>query len=176
MKIKPFIGNISFGHRVMYIAPAILMGKTRSSIIDVGCGDGYGYHTLVTNDSVSTYFGIDSNPVAIQNGVGYLVDPAHSMVCGDWLTHPEKDLKPADFVFCIEVIEHVPVGLRKAFVEKCKKFMKRNLFLSTPPADRCSHGKLTIPECSALIKSAGLDVVVVDIQWTTLYICSGVVP
>jgi 2-polyprenyl-3-methyl-5-hydroxy-6-metoxy-1,4-benzoquinol methylase len=95
------------------------------------------------------------------------------MVWGDWLKYPEVLIKPADFVFCIEMLEHLSPEDRKACVEKCARFARRNLFISTPPADRNDHGKLTIPECHELIQSVGLDVVVIDVQWTTLYVCTG---
>ena len=156
----------------MYLGPAALMGGTQSSVIDVACGDGYGYHALTGHNAISAYWGIDSNPSEIEKGRQLLTDPNHVMVCGDWLKYPEADLEPADFVFCIEVLEHIPAELRKACVEKCARFAKRNVFISTPPADRNDHGRLTIPECRDLLWSAGLDVVVVDVQWTTLYVCS----
>lgn len=156
----------------MYLGPAALMGHTSSSVIDVGCGDGYGYHALVSNNAVSSYWGIDANIRDIEKGRQLIVDPNHVMVCGDWLKYPMDGIDHADFVFCIEVLEHVPPDERKACVEKCARFARKNLFISTPPADRNDHGKLTIPECRDLIGSVGLDVVVVDSQWTTFYLCS----
>ena len=171
-EVKPFHRQISYGHRAMYLGPAAIMGHTKSSVIDIACGDGYGYHALSTHNAMSSYWGIDSNPSEIEKGRQLLVDSNHVMRCGDWLTHPEEALEPADFVFCIEVLEHVASEDRQRFVEKCARFAKRNLFISTPPSDRNDHGKLTIPECRDLLWSAGLDVVVVDVQWTTLYVCS----
>jgi 2-polyprenyl-3-methyl-5-hydroxy-6-metoxy-1,4-benzoquinol methylase len=94
------------------------------------------------------------------------------MVCGDWLAYPEDQIPPADFVFCIEVLEHVPPELRQACIEKCRRLARKNVFVSTPPSDRNEHGQLTIPECTELLKASGLDVVVVDVQWTTMYVCS----
>lgn len=170
--LKPFPRHISYGHRAMYLGPAALMAGAFPSVIDVGCGDGYGYHALVSNDAVSSYWGIDSNPADIEKARRLIVNPHHVMICDDWLAYPDSKLKPADFVFCIEVLEHVPPKLRRLYVAKCARFAQRNLFLSTPPADRHEHGRLTIPECRDLIRSVGLDVVVVDVQWTTLYVCS----
>lgn len=171
-RLKPFPRHISYGHRAMYLGPAALMSAVRPSVIDIGCGDGYGYHALVSHDAVSSYWGIDSNPDDIAKARQLLVDPNHVVVCGDWLAYPESELQPADFVFCVEVLEHLLPECRKACIEKCARFARRNIFLSTPPADRNDHGKLTIPECRDLIWSVGLDVVVVDVQWTTLYVCS----
>jgi len=170
--LKPFPRHISYGHRAMYLGPAALLRDTRSSVIDVACGDGYGYHTLLSHNAITSYWGIDNTPTEIEKGRQLLVSPKHTMVCGDWLTYPEHKITLADFVFCVEVLEHVPAELRRAFVEKCARFAKRNIFISTPPADRNDHGRLTIPECRDLIKSVGLDVVVVDAQWTTLYVCN----
>ena len=156
----------------MYLGPAALMAGAKSSVIDIGCGDGYGYHALVSHNAVSSYWGIDSNPIDVEKARKLIVDPNHVVVCGDWPKYPEDTLEPADFVFCIEVLEHVIPEERKACVEKCARYAKRNLFISTPPADRNDHGRLTIPECHDLIRSVGLAVVVVDVQWTTLYVCS----
>lgn len=170
--LKEFPRFISYGHRAMYIGPAAIMGHTPSSVIDIACGDGCGYHILMSHNAVGSYWGIDSSPTEIQKGQRLLVSPEHTMVCGDWITYPEDSITPADFVFAIEVLEHIPHHLRKEFVEKCARKAKRNLFLSTPPADRNDHGELTIPECVDLLRSVHLDVVVVDVQWTTLYVCS----
>jgi 2-polyprenyl-3-methyl-5-hydroxy-6-metoxy-1,4-benzoquinol methylase len=156
----------------MYLGPAALMGGARMSVIDVGCGDGYGYHALVSHDAVSSYWGIDSNPSDIEKARQLIIDTNHVVVCGDWLAYPTADLEPADFVFCVEVLEHLHPGRRRECIEKCARFARRNVFISTPPADRNDHGKLTIPECRELIESVGLEVVIVDAQWTTLYICS----
>lgn len=156
---------------MMYLGPANLLGKCKPSVIDVGCGDGLGYHTLVMHEAVSTYFGIDKSTSDIRAANQYLISNKHAFACGDWLEYPEDDLQPADFVFCIEVLEHLAKEATLPFVEKCKRFMKKNIFLSTPPADRNKHGTFTVPECRALLQSIGLNVVTVDIQRTTLYIC-----
>ena len=164
---------ISYGHRAMYLGPAAIMGHQPSSVIDIACGDGFGYHALMSHNAIESYWGIDSSPTEIQKGRRLLVNPNHVMVSGDWLTYPEDSLVPADFVFCIEVLEHVPPHVRYEFVDKCARFAKKNLFLSTPPADRNDHGELTIPECRDLLRSVVNDVSVIDIQWTTLYVCKG---
>jgi len=171
--LQPFPRHISYGHKAMYLGPAALMGHTKSSVIDIACGDGYGYHALLSHNAISSYWGIDNNPIEIEKGRRLIADPNHTMVWGDWLKYPEGLIKPADFVFCIEMLEHLPPEDRKACVEKCARFARRNLFISTPPADRNDHGALTIPECHELIQSVGLDVVVIDVQWTTLYVCTG---
>ena len=164
---------ISYGHRAAYLGPAAIMAHQPCSVIDIGCGDGVGYHALVTHQALGSYFGIDISPAEIEKGQRLLVDQhKHKTVCGNWLEYPEKDLEPADFVFCVEVLEHVPLDLRKMFVEKCVRFAKKNIIISTPPADRNPHGKLTIPECLELLRSSGLDVVPIDVQWTTMYVCS----
>ena len=165
---------ISYGHRAVYLGPAAIMAHQPCSVIDIGCGDGVGYHSLVSHQALDRYFGIDISPDEIAKGQRLIVNPQkHKMVAGNWLEWPEEGLVPADFVFCVEVLEHVPPDLRKLFVEKCARFAKKNIFFSTPPADRNHHGKLTIPECLDLLRSAGLDVVPIDIQWTTMYVCSG---
>lgn len=170
--LKPWTRHISYGHRAMYLGPAAIIRGTRASIIDVGCGDGYGYHTLVSHDAVSRYFGIDANPAEIAKGKELLINDQHEMVCDSWADYPEYKIIPADYVFCIEVLEHVKPEERLACVDKCRRFARKNVIISTPPADRNDHGRLTIPECTELIKSAGLDVVVIDAQWTTFYLCS----
>lgn len=173
MNILPeFHRFISYGHRAMYLGPAAIMAHKPCSVIDIGCGDGVGYHSLMSHNAISRYFGIDCNPKEIEKGRRLLIHDDHWMECGDWLTYPENTigLEPADFVFCIEVLEHVPPEHREAFLLKCAKFAKRNIFISTPPADRNDHGELTIAECRELIESVGLKVVVIDVQWTAMYV------
>lgn len=171
--VKPFHRQISYGHRAMYLGPAALLAGAKVSVIDVGCGDGYGYHALrESHSSLASYWGIDSNPNDIAHIQKLITEPHHIAVCGDWLSYPEHSIPPSDFVFCVEVLEHVPADRRRACIEKCARLARRNVFISTPPADRNEHGRLTIPECRDLIRSVGLDVVVIDAQWTTLYVCS----
>ena len=166
--LPEFPRQISYGHRAMYLGPAALMGHRGMSVIDVGCGDGYGYHALVSHNAVSRYWGIDDNPNDIEKARRLLVSPSHVVMCGDWLTYPETAIEPADFVFCVEVLEHLGPQERLVCVAKCGRLARRNVFISTPPSDRNDHGAMTIPECKDLIRTAGLDVVVVDSQWTTL--------
>lgn len=170
--MTPFHRQISYGHRAMYLGPAALMRDARPSVIDVACGDGYGYHALKEHNALSSYWGIDSDPSEVATAQRLMDRPEHVVVHGNWLEYPEDKITTADFVFCIEVLEHLYPEERKPCIEKCARFARRNIFISTPPADRNDHGRLTIPECRELIKAAGLDVVVIDIQWTTLYVCS----
>lgn len=171
-QLKPWERHISYGHRAMYYGIVAVMRGMRQSVIDVGCGDGFGYHTLVSGDAVSTYFGIDESQSEIDKGKELLVNPHHDMVCDNWITYPEHLIRPSDCSFCIEVLEHLEEDDRFKCVDKLRRFSRKNVFISTPPADRNDHGRLTIPECTELIKSAGLDVVVMDYQWTALYVCS----
>lgn len=173
-KILPeFPRFISYGHRAMYLGPAAIMAHKPCSVIDIACGDGFGYHALMSHQALSTYFGIDMNPAEIEKGQRLLVDrDNHKMVAGSWLDYPDAKIEPADFVFCIEVLEHVPQDLRKQFVEKCVRFAKKNIFFSTPPVDQNTHGVMTIPQCCDLLAGAGLNVVPIDVQWTTMYVCT----
>ena len=147
VKIEPWTRQISYGHRAMYYGPVAIMKGMRSSVIDVACGDGFGYHTLISNDAVSRYFGIDTNPSEIEKGRKWLINDQHEMVCDNWLTYPEYKIIPADYVFCIEMLEHLEEPERITCVDKCRRFARKNVFISTPPADRNDHGRLTIPEC-----------------------------
>lgn len=171
-ELKPFTRHISYGHRAMYLGPVALLRGTRSSVIDAACGDGHGYHTLASNDAISRYFGIDSDPQEIAKGQQLLTNSLHEMVCDNWLTYPEHKILPADYVFCIEMLEHLEPDDRRICVDKCRRFARKNVFISTPPVNRNDHGRMTIPECKELLTSAGLDVVAIDSQWTTLYVCS----
>jgi hypothetical protein len=91
-----------------------------------------------------------------------------------------SDLSPAaywpggrdyDYSFCIEVIEHVRPDLVPAFLAELHQVTQRALFLSTPNALTSPHGVATVDEWRRVIDLAGFDVVAIERQWTTLYIC-----
>ena len=83
--LKPFPRHISYGHRAMYLGPAALMGNAEVTVIDVACGDGYGYLALATHNAMSSYWGIDSNPADIENG-RRLVNGRKNVRCYAWRT------------------------------------------------------------------------------------------
>jgi len=167
--------KVSHGHRMMYDGPVKLLSKSRSSVIEVGCGDGYGYQELLKEDAISEYLGVDPNQKELDCLRGLLKDEKHRAICADWLDVSREELSPADFMLCVEVLEHVPPDKRRAFLEKCLKFTKKTLFLSTPESghDKVPHeGLLEKDECVGLLRKSGFNVAVVDAQWTTMYVCT----
>jgi 2-polyprenyl-3-methyl-5-hydroxy-6-metoxy-1,4-benzoquinol methylase len=163
---------------MMYDAPAKMINSSKSAIIDIGCSNGYGYYKLVEEDAVSRYLGIDLHEGGIADLNEIIEDRKnHKAVVADWLTIPEKDLFVANYMLCIEVIEHIKKDDRIPFLKKCAKHLKSdgNLFLSTPPGRHEGihhYGLLRPDECVALLNSAGFSAVAMQAQWTNLFICS----
>lgn len=152
----------------MYDAPITLLKGQKNSILEVGAGIGYGLGQMVQNDVFSTYTGyepcLDSfnhlNMVYAQD----LRVSLHQQVF-------DGADKQYDYVFCIEVIEHVEPEKREKMLKDLFLATKKALFISTPDVDRDPHGVYTRKELIKALKDAGFsDVVCMSEQWTNLYI------
>ena len=170
---------VSRGHRIMYEAPARMINGSKSNVIDIGCSNGYGYYRLIEENAVSRYLGLDLHKGGIAELNEIIQDKSnHKAIIADWLELSDNELFVADYILCVEVLEHIKVEDRKRFLEKCAKYVKMNMFLSTPPRHhtRIHHyGLLQTDECVDLLTSAGFMVVPMEAQWTTLYMCAPIV-
>jgi 2-polyprenyl-3-methyl-5-hydroxy-6-metoxy-1,4-benzoquinol methylase len=159
--------DYSAGHRRMYEAGLVLLGESEASVLDVGAGIGWGYHRARELGFSGSWVGVEP----CRDSFDYLVT---SRIGATW-HHAglmEAVVDPADFVFCIEVIEHIDKSDAPAFIDRLRNLTRKTLYLSTPESDRDSHGTFTRAELVAALKAGGFaEVVVVDEQWTTLYIC-----
>ena len=149
----------SLGHQKMYTVPIELLKNVTAKyrILDVGFGIGFGLERMLEAGIVESYVGVE--PVAdsfayVREKFGSL--PNIRLVNDDWLTVSETNLEPADYVFCIEVVEHLPEQVVGPFLRKLARFTKRALFLSTPDCERSSHGTRTERQWIGALSAAGL--------------------
>lgn len=162
----------SLGHRIMYDAPIKLMGGQKNSVLEVGCGIGYGLDEMCRAGVTKSYLGfepcLDSfNYISNKYASNYEIKLLNSFFTGTE--------EVFDYVFCIEVIEHVEPENRNKMLVDLFKATGKALFLSTPDRERDAHGVYTAAELKAALKAVGFaDVVVLREQWTDLYICTRV--
>ena len=162
-------------HVLMYKAPILLLEGRPAHILDVGCGVGYGLQWMFDARCVGRYVGIDPQ----EDAIDYMKE-----LCS---THPhtKSDLEffhtgllewdsdeKFDFVFCIEVIEHVPKDDIIPFLNRLRRHTCRNLFLSTPNTDNHSHALYSPTELTAHIKNAGFMVAHMEWQNSVFYLCT----
>lgn len=166
--------DYSVGHQKMYTGPIELLQDKdkRWNVIDVGVGIGFGLRKMVDAGILERYIGVEPHPLSY----GYTARqewPANVTIhpCG-WMELPDDQLMLADYMFCIEVIEHVPEPQVAEFLARMRTHVRRNLFLSTPDITKTAHGTATVEQWRARLKAASFtEVAVVDSQWTVLYVC-----
>jgi len=172
--LKPY----SVGHQRMYSAPIDLITSPveptatslkKANVLDVGCGIGVGYRMLRDAGIIGSYLGIEPDPKCVR----YMKDtyPEADVIEEFWMDVPEGQLFVADFTFCVEVIEHVPLDDLGRFLEKLREHTRRNLFLSTPLRENSEHGLFTKDGWVAKLCASDFRVAVVDWQWTTFFLC-----
>jgi 2-polyprenyl-3-methyl-5-hydroxy-6-metoxy-1,4-benzoquinol methylase len=160
-------GDYSAGHRRMYEAGLVLLDQSTASVLDVGAGIGWGVKRARELGFLGKWEGIEP----CVDSFNHLVRtyPRETWTCCGLM---EATVEPADYVFCIEVIEHLDKPDVFAFLKRIRSLCGKGLWLSTPESDRHSHGTLKRVEVVSLLNMAGFaNVVVNGEQWTTLYIC-----
>lgn len=169
----------SAGHQAMYEVPLALMRRNERSkqvylILDVGFGIGWGLDRMIEEGivgSLDSYVGYEPDRESFDFVAGR--HGHHSSVT--LINEPFRAASgiPYDHVFCIEVIEHVPLDEQDLFLTAlCKAACGGTLWLSTPDSDRCDHGVRPTAEWRQMLARAGFgNVTVHQDQWTTLYIC-----
>lgn len=165
--------DYSIGHQKMYTVPIDLLTVEKApplDIIDVGFGIGFGIEKILNAGIVKRYYGVEPcldsyNYVKTRYGNDNRLVLEHV----GWLqANPPFE---ADYVFCIEVIEHVDEKDIPEFLKKLEAYTVKNLFLSTPNKQTSAHGIKTTSDWRLLLKAAGFeDVVYIERQWTTLFI------
>lgn len=154
----------------MYDAPIMLLKAQKNTILEVGVGIGYGLDNMLQTGIVSNYTGfepcVDSYNYVHQR---FRAEPNINIVNSEFDGVDNR----FDYVFCIEVIEHIDESKRKKALADLFAATGKGLFLSTPDRERDSHGVYTKDELKSELKLVGFsDVVVLREQWTDLYICT----
>ena len=157
----------------MYFAACKLLERRPRNILDVGSGMGYGYKWLRQHRAVKSYTGVEPNPDCIR----WCRKEYPEATWIDGVVPGISFLQPFEYVFCIEVLEHVekeqdvcPVD----FIREIAGLARRNVFLSTPNRKTSSHGRYTPDEVVDFCRRAEIDnVAYVEEQWTTWYLING---
>lgn len=161
---KPY----SAGHRMMYDTPAKLLSGRKRRIVEAGFGIGYGLETLLDAGAIGTYLGFEPN----RDSFGY-VHEKHGGLSGVELRNTgfATTGETFDHVFCIEVIEHVPMDGHAEFIGVLRRSGK-TLWMSTPDVKTHPHEGVRRPdEWKAMLKAGGFnDVTVHCDQWTVLFV------
>ncbi len=151
----------------MYEAGLVLLDQSHATVLDVGAGIGWGLKRARELGFQGQWVGIEP----CSDSFNYLREtyPAATWHhCGLMAA----DVEAADYVFCIEVVEHLDRNDLPDFLARIRSLARKGAWISTPEADRDSHGQFTRVEMVDALKSAGFTNVAVNgEQWTTLYIC-----
>lgn len=159
----------SHGHQKMYTAAIELISRVPAKILDIGCGIGFGAEQMVKHNCIKTYAGIDPDERAIEYCRELL--PDLDFCCCEWPTSESPRWPVVDFVFCIEVIEHVDKKIRCAFLDAIRPICSKALFLSTPNPNSQPHGRVTPGQMTQMLFNAGFErSVSIEWQWTTFFI------
>lgn len=151
----------------MYEAGLVLLDESTASVLDIGSGIGWGLRRARELGFKGEWTGIEP----CRESFDYLRSQYPDE---DWhhCGLMDSPVGLADYVFCIEVIEHLDRADLMPFLIKLRSLCRKGAWISTPEADRHPHGTLTRVEVIKALKSAGFENVVVNAeQWTTLYIC-----
>lgn len=154
----------------MYEAGLVLLDQSTASVLDIGSGIGWGCKRARELGFAGKWTGIEP----CQDSFDYLTrvygnDQRTTWHCAGLMEAP---VEPVDYVFCIEVVEHLPPDRVGAFLRRIRSLCNRGAWISTPDADTSDHGTFTRSQMVDALKAAGFENVVVNAeQWTTLYIC-----
>lgn len=175
----------SEGHQRMYLGPIALIQSARAdkvNILDVGSGIAWGAEQMLRAGIVRNYLGVEPCKESFNHGVKFIESLPEAVKQGAtvaWSNKPFLDLPavwdtPRDYVFCIEVLEHVPEADLPEFLLRLRHFTGRNAFISTPDIRTSSHGTATAEVWEERLTKAGFKVVKFQRHWTTLFICEPV--
>lgn len=161
-------GDYSAGHCVMYETPIKLLSGKKRSILDVGFGIGWGLDQMVKAGIIGNYTGFEPNA----DSFAYTAKRHRDRPDVELIHGPFKPTKKHDHVFCIEVIEHVPMEHHAGFLAALRGSTEKTLWMSTP--DMRKHpgeGVRTWEGWRAMLHEAGFDNVTYHReQWTVLFI------
>jgi len=165
----------SVGHRRMYGSMVELLKGAPCSLLEVGFGIGYGAVLMAETLMISSYQGVEPHPDSFKHTSEQL-DRVEWKFTRQTSLHncywSEAVVTPAEYAFCIEVIEHIPEAALSDFLWKLRRNTTKNLFLSTPDSTKSAHGVKSQAEWTEVLRRHGFSAVAVAHQWTTLFVCS----
>lgn len=159
--------DYSAGHRVMYETPIRLLSGKRRNILEAGFGIGWGLERMIEAGIIEKYTGFEPNKDSFNYVAARMNRPEVDLRRGGFVRQPATD-----HVFCIEVIEHVPMDGHAGFLADLRASTAKTLWMSTPDIRKHpSEGVRTCDEWKTLLKAAGFaDVTLHREQWTVLFI------
>lgn len=180
-------GDYSEGHRHMYLSAirqiaVASMAPNSASIFEAGFGIGYGLKEMLKAGVVGRYVGCEPQLDSFK----YTLTEAAKAAEGD--DHDRLTLIHSPFtehaagvyggefehVFCIEVIEHLPLDQHAEFIANLRAMLAPGgtLWLSTPCKKRnAREGVRTTEEWEAMLCAEFRYVEVDRSRWTYLYRC-----
>jgi hypothetical protein len=160
-------GDYSAGHRVMYETPIRLLSGKRRNILEAGFGIGWGLEQMMKAGIVERYVGFEPNRDSFNYVASRVKEPNIELRLGGF----ERQAL-TDHVFCIEVIEHVPMDGHAAFLADLRASTGKTLWMSTPDVRKHpGEGVRTCDGWKTMLKAAGFsDVTLHREQWTVLFI------
>lgn len=105
------------------LAPRVAPGDT---LLDVGCGSGYFYHSLKRRNIPTEYYGIDASSTLIDIGRRYM--PAHGLPAERLINTRIEDLSgTVDHTVCMNVLSNIDNIYRP--LERLLKMTRKSLVL-----------------------------------------------
>ena len=115
------------------LAPYVMPGDT---LLDVGCGSGYFFHSLRSRGIPVEYFGVDSAPSLIEIGRRYL--PSYGLAPDRLQVMRVEDLGGAvDHVLCMNVLSNIDNFHRP--LERMLKCARKTLILRESCKDQAEY-------------------------------------
>lgn len=181
--VKRGFKDYSVGHQRMYTKAVAEICRTTqpktARIFEAGFGIGFGLKKMVEADAFGEYYGcepqIDSYRYTVQQFANterssdlHLYHEPFTEGTAQRLLR--DDIAPFDEMFCIEVIEHLPLDQHLQALIAMRSITNR-LWLSTPDKKKSKEGVRTMRDWTVLLKQAQFEVTVDTSEWTYLYRC-----
>jgi 2-polyprenyl-3-methyl-5-hydroxy-6-metoxy-1,4-benzoquinol methylase len=100
--------------RFHHSAAAMLQGISARTVLDAGCGEGFGMRSVLARHGYS--FGVDQSLEALR--IAQHISPEKAFSAGDLLHLPFGN-RSFDLIMCLEVLEHIERPQR-ALAELCR--------------------------------------------------------
>lgn len=137
------IARWALQHWAMYSGFIPMVNRNGGRIIDVGCGMGYATVCLASILANYTITGIDVDELCIKfsNLFNRKYKERVVYIQDDFISFDQYC--KYDYIFALEILEHIPTALHYSFVDKCLSLLSHDglLFVTTPNALDEKDGK-----------------------------------